>query len=132
MKKEPKVEISIPVPDLLQPFLDRWIGEKDFHLLSKVVDKTSDRSLLLHVAEKSMSRLSEIYKEEEKHFSEKELSETFNPTGYTNGTVRGYGTRAIKSGYKSKFFEVLAKMLRMVKNGKKELVKIASIDLGKL
>lgn len=132
MKKEPKVEISIPVPDLLRPFLYRWVGEKDFHLLSKVVDKTSDRSLLLHIAEKSMSRLSEIYKKEEKHFSEKELSETFNPTGYTNGTVRGYGTRAIKSGYKSKSFEVLAKMLRMVENGKKELVKIASIDLGKL
>ena len=132
MKKEPKVEISIPVPDLLRPFLDRRIGGDNFHLLYKVVERTSDRSLLLHIAALSMSRLSEIYKKEEKHFSEKELSETFNPTCYTNGTVRGYGTRAIKSGYKSRSFEVLAKMLTMVKNGKKELVKIASIDLGKL
>jgi hypothetical protein len=132
----PKVQITIPVADFLEPFLDRYRyiygGTGEFALLSEVVKKTTDRSLLLLVAEKAMTRLEEIYGEEADRYAELSLTETFNPTGTMEHTVRGYGTRAENSRNRKKAYGVLGKLLEMVKKGKTGIGKVAQIVPGKL
>jgi hypothetical protein len=136
MATEPRVQIEIPVADLLEPFLDRYRyvygGTGEFALLSEVVKKTTDRNLLLCVAEKAMARLAEMYGVDADRYAELSIAETFNSTGTAEHTVRGYGTRAENSRNRNKAYKVLGKLLTMVKDGKTGLGKVARINPGKL
>jgi hypothetical protein len=135
MATEPRVQIEIPVADLLEPFLDRYryvYGSGDYNLLSQVVAKTTDRVLLAHVAEKAMARLAEMYGTDADRYAELSISETFNSTGTAEHTVRGYGTRAENSRNRDKAYRVLGKLLSMVKDGKTGLGKVSRINPGKL
>jgi hypothetical protein len=131
---EPKVQICVPVSELLEPFLDRYryvYGSGDYNLLSQLVSKTTDKILLLHVVEKALSRLADMYEVDADRYAELSIRETFNPTGSMESIVRGYGTRAENSRNKYKASKVLSKLTAMVQDSKKA-VKVATIIPGKL
>lgn len=133
MATEPRVNIEIPVADLLEPFLNRYrYGSGDYSMLSQVVAKTTDRELLVHVAEKALTRLSEIYGTDADRYASLNITGTFNSTGTAEHTVRGYGTRAENSRNRTKAYKVLGKLLKMVQNGKTGPGKVAQINPSKL
>lgn len=129
MATEPRVQIKIPVADLLEPFMDRY---RDYNLLSQVVAKTTDRVLLAHVAEKAMARLAEMYDADADRYAELSITGIFNPTGSMDSVVRGYATRAENSRNRNKAYKVLGKLLSMVKDAKTGLGKVAAINPAKL
>lgn len=136
METEPRVQIEIPVADLLEPFLDRYRyvhgATGEFALLSEVIKKTTDRTLLRCVAEEAMVRLAEMYSADADRYAELSITETFNPTGTVDSVVRGYDTRAQNSRNRTKAYKVLGKLLSMVKDGKSGLGKVARINPSKI
>ncbi len=134
MTSEPRVQIEIPVADLLEPFLDRYryvYGSGDYNLLTQVVAKTTDKVLLAHVAEKAMARLAEMYGTDADRYDELSISGTFEH-GSADSVVRGYGTRAENSRNRNKAYKVLGKLLGMVRDAKTGLEKVARINPSKL